>query len=110
MNRNSMFKKAGLLLAMLLPASSNVKAESLRIGQAAPEFQLEAQDGRQMYLAERRGKAWTVLYFYPKADTPGCTTQACAFRDAIQAIKDRNADVWRQYRRSRGFGEISSKT
>jgi peroxiredoxin Q/BCP len=94
MSLNSGFKKAGLLLAMLMPASSNVKAEPLRVGQAAPEFKLEAQDGRPVSLASRRGKAWTVLYFYPKADTPGCTTQACAFRDAIQAIKERNADVF----------------
>jgi peroxiredoxin Q/BCP len=44
-------------------------------------------------LAERRGK-WTVLYFYPKDDTPGCTTEACEFRDLNADIESRDAEVW----------------
>lgn len=49
-------------------------------GALAPEFSLPDQDGRTRRLAEWRGQ-WLVLYFYPKDDTPGCTTEACHFRD-----------------------------
>ena len=49
-------------------------------GQPAPDFELLDQDGEPVRLSALRGKA-VVLYFYPKADTPGCTTQACGIRD-----------------------------
>ena len=49
-------------------------------GQPAPDFELPDQEGRPVRLSELRGRH-VVLYFYPKADTPGCTTQACAIRD-----------------------------
>ncbi|HEY7892457.1 MAG TPA: thioredoxin-dependent thiol peroxidase [Solirubrobacteraceae bacterium] len=49
-------------------------------GKSAPDFQLPDQDGRPLKLSELRGQT-VVLYFYPKADTPGCTTQACGVRD-----------------------------
>ena len=49
-------------------------------GQAAPDFELSDQDGRQVTLSGLRDKP-VVVYFYPKADTPGCTTQACGVRD-----------------------------
>jgi len=48
--------------------------------QAAPDFELPDQDGRPVRLSDLRGRT-VVLYFYPKADTPGCTTQACGIRD-----------------------------
>ena len=53
---------------------------TLEIGDAAPEFTLPDQDGKPVALSELRGKP-VVLYFYPKANTPGCTTQACGVRD-----------------------------
>jgi thioredoxin-dependent peroxiredoxin len=49
-------------------------------GQPAPDFELEDQDGKPVKLSDLRGSP-VVLYFYPKADTPGCTTQACGIRD-----------------------------
>ena len=49
-------------------------------GATAPDFELEDQDGNTVRLSDLRG-APVVLYFYPKADTPGCTTQACSIRD-----------------------------
>jgi peroxiredoxin Q/BCP len=49
-------------------------------GQAAPDFELQDQDGNATKLSDLRGSP-VVLYFYPKADTPGCTTQACGIRD-----------------------------
>jgi peroxiredoxin Q/BCP len=52
----------------------------LEAGSPAPDFTLENQDGESVSLADHRGH-WVVLYFYPKADTPGCTAQACGVRD-----------------------------
>ncbi|WFP50581.1 peroxiredoxin [Methylomonas sp. EFPC3] len=69
-------------------------AEQLQIGNTAPTFQAKTHDGGEFDLNSRRGNGWTVLYFYPKAGTPGCTAQACAFRDAIQAIRQQGAEVY----------------
>jgi peroxiredoxin Q/BCP len=56
-------------------------------GQTAPEFTLPDQDGNPVSPADYRGQT-VVLYFYPKADTPGCTTQACGLRDTISDFND----------------------
>ena len=53
----------------------------LEPGTQAPEFDLEDQTGARHRLSDYRGQ-WVVLYFYPKDDTPGCTKEACGFRDA----------------------------
>src|ERR1700677_4674802 len=53
----------------------------------APDFSLPDQDGKLRTLADYSGK-WLVLYFYPKDDTPGCTTEACSFRDEREAIAE----------------------
>lgn len=58
----------------------------------APDFTLPNQDGKDVRLADYVGK-WLVLYFYPKDDTPGCTVQACSFRDARDDIADLDAYV-----------------
>ena len=55
----------------------------LETGQAAPDFTLPDQDGEPVTLSELRGSP-VVVYFYPKADTPGCTTQACGVRDHVE--------------------------
>ena len=68
-------------------------AEDLKLNDTAPTFSAQAQDNTTFDLASRKGK-WTVLYFYPKAGTPGCTKQACAFRDSINKIRDQGADVF----------------
>ena len=65
---------------------------TLTPGQKAPEFSLSDQDGRTVKLSDFRGRK-VLLYFYPKADTPGCTTQSCAVRDARQDMKKLNVDV-----------------
>jgi peroxiredoxin Q/BCP len=61
-------------------------------GDAAPDFSLRDQGGTLHRLSDRRG-GWTVVYFYPKDDTPGCTVEACEFRDAIPALHERGAQV-----------------
>ena len=53
------------------------------IGKPAPAFNLPASTGKTISLADFKGKQIVVLYFYPRADTPGCTTEACGFRDAL---------------------------
>lgn len=67
---------------------------ALIVGQPAPLFSLKDQDGKLISLEENKGKKWTVLFFYPKADTPGCTKQACAFRDSLKYIESENAVVY----------------
>ena len=62
------------------------------IGDPAPSFTLTSDDGRQIALRELRGQK-IVLYFYPKDDTPGCTNEACTFRDNLAGIKAKNAVV-----------------
>ena len=61
-------------------------------GQTAPDFTLPDQDGKPVSLSDYRGQT-VVLYFYPKADTPGCTTQACGLRDSIADFNDVGAAV-----------------
>ena len=64
----------------------------LEEGKPAPEFELQSDAGETVRLADLRGKP-VVLYFYPKDDTPGCTTQACGIRDAWGEFQRAGADV-----------------
>ncbi|MBA2700325.1 MAG: peroxiredoxin [Chloroflexi bacterium] len=63
------------------------------VGDLAPEVDLPDETGAPHRLSDQRGR-WTVLYFYPRDDTPGCTVEACEFRDANGTIRERGADVW----------------
>ena len=67
-------------------------AADFSVGDPAPAFTLNDQSGKTHSLEDFQGK-WLVLYFYPKDDTPGCTTEACEFRDNIFAYKDLNAQI-----------------
>jgi len=67
-------------------------ATTLKEGGQAPEFAVPDQDGNIIRLKDLRGKK-VVLYFYPKDDTPGCTKEACAFRDAWGKFKRRGIEV-----------------
>lgn len=82
-----------LLTIACLPFPSTAVGEDLKVGAASPLFTLKNQEGAEFSLADRKGKGWTVLFFYPKAGTPGCTKQACAFRDSIDKIRALNAEV-----------------
>lgn len=65
---------------------------SLKIGDKAPDFKLNDQDGKLVKLLDFRGKK-IILYFYPRDDTPGCTKEACGFRDNILSLKKKNVVV-----------------
>jgi peroxiredoxin Q/BCP len=84
-------------LCLLLPGSAALGAGAalaaeLQAGQPAPDFELPDQQGRLRRLADWREK-WLVLYFYPKNDTPGCTTEACNFRDDWLKLQALGAEV-----------------
>jgi thioredoxin-dependent peroxiredoxin len=64
-----------------------------QVGEVAPDVNLPDETGTVRHLADQRGR-WTVLYFYPKDDTPGCTTEACQFRDLDEDYAATDADVW----------------
>jgi peroxiredoxin Q/BCP len=68
------------------------RKKSLKVGQSAPDFKLTDQHGETRSLADFQGK-WLALYFYPKDDTPGCTKQACAFRDSLQELANLDTQV-----------------
>ena len=64
----------------------------VNVGETAPDFKLPADDGREVALKDLRGRK-IVLYFYPKDDTPGCTREACAFRDSLARVTTKGAVV-----------------
>lgn len=64
----------------------------LKIGTQAPQFTLKDQEGKEISLSSYLGKK-VVLYFYPRDNTPGCTRQACAFRDLYKGFLDKNIQV-----------------
>lgn len=66
---------------------------TLRVGDAVPPFELPDQDGASVRLADLLSHGPLVLYFYPKDDTPGCTAEACAFRDQFASFADVGATV-----------------
>ncbi len=71
--------------------NANAKDELIE-GMQAPDFILVDQDNIKRSLEDYKGE-WLVLYFYPKDDTPGCTTEACSFRDNIEIINNLNANI-----------------
>lgn len=81
-----------LLLAVLVAWVAVAAAEAPALGSPAPEFKLQDQNAKWHELKDYRGK-WVTLYFYPKDQTPGCTTQACEFRDDVFSFRDANAVI-----------------
>ncbi len=84
-----MYKSILPTLLFLCLLSPTVVADSPAEGQPAPAFKLQDQDGDWRELGDFQGQ-WLVLYFYPKDFTPGCTTEACTFRDDIFKFRSRN--------------------
>ncbi len=82
-----------LLMIALMGLGIFAPASDLKPGDPAPGLKLKTDEGAGFDLNSRKGQ-WTVLYFYPKADTPGCTKQACAFRDNISQIRKLGAEIF----------------
>lgn len=68
-------------------------ARGIQVGDKAPDFTLQSQSGDQVRLHDRLGERVVVLYFFPKDGTPGCTAEACAFRDSHEVFTDAGAEV-----------------
>ena len=83
---------AACLFGLALGASPAPAQSKPEVGAAAPAFKLMDQDGAWHSLADYRGR-WLVLYFYPKDNTPHCTTEACGFRDNIFAFRQAGAEI-----------------
>ncbi len=79
-----------LLCVLLAPAAW---AAELKAGDSAPLFKTKTHTGKTFDLASRQGK-WTILYFYPKSGTSGCTKEAQAYRDNTEAIRAAGADIF----------------
>ena len=84
--------KQFIFVALLLPFSLASLAQ-IKVGSKAPNFTLSDQNSIQHQLSDYEG-SWVILYFYPKDDTPGCTTQACDFRDAVKRIIASKSNVF----------------
>ena len=81
-----------VMSAAALLFGTSALAEQVQMGDPAPDFELQDQSGQLHSIEDYRGK-WVALYFYPKDDTPGCTTEACEFRDNIFAFKNLNCQI-----------------
>jgi peroxiredoxin Q/BCP len=81
-----------LVASLALAFAGFAYGQTPALGTQAPEFKLQDQNGKWHALADYHGK-WVALYFYPKDQTPGCTTQACEFRDNVFAFRDANAVI-----------------
>lgn len=93
-----MLKKsiAGIvILVLLLFAIQYIFPQKMKVkvGDAVPVFTLKDQHNKEIDIEEYKGKKAMVIYFYPKDDTPGCTKQACTFRDAYEAFTDLEVEV-----------------
>ena len=93
MKRIIVLALGALALAVAVGFTSiGIANDQVGVGDVAPEFELSDQNGQLHSLEDYRDQ-WVVLYFYPKDETPGCTTEACEFRDNIFAFKDLNAQI-----------------
>jgi len=84
-----------VLIAVLIikETMKNKPKEPLKVGDSIPAFKLQDQDGNWFNSEAIIGKQPAVIYFYPKDDTPGCTKEACKFRDEFEVFNDLNAKV-----------------
>jgi peroxiredoxin Q/BCP len=80
-------------LLSLLGLTLSVKADPLGVGAAAPEVSAPDQNGQTVVFTDVYAKGPTLVYFYPKADTPGCTKQACSLRDDWETLKSKGIQV-----------------
>ena len=72
----------------------NASAELIAVGAPLPSVEQKNQDDQLVKLAEAGAKGYTLVYFYPKADTPGCTKQACSLRDSYAALTEKHVKIF----------------
>lgn len=82
-----------LLVGLASCQSENKEMGKVNIGDIAPDFELKDKDKNLVKLSDYRGEKSVVVYFYPKDETPGCTAQACSFRDSYDDFKEAGAEV-----------------
>jgi len=70
------------------------RAAEISVGDDLPAVTVNDQDGRPVDLSAAGGEGWTLVYFYPKADTPGCTKQACSLRDAYSVLSEKGVRIF----------------
>ena len=85
-------RRLAIVALSIVASAGTAVAATPAVGEPAPAFKLQDQDGKWHSLADYKGK-WVAIYFYPKDDTPGCTTQACSFRDNIFAFNKEGAVI-----------------
>lgn len=85
---------ASVVIAVALAPFSSLHADELDVGDDAPKVVTIDQDGKKVDLGESLAKGTSLVYFYPKADTPGCTKQACNLRDEFSAVKEAGITVY----------------
>jgi len=81
------------LVLPLLALTTGAADATLKVGDKAPSFEGKDQDGKSWKLADLTGKQIVLVYFYPKDDTPGCTKEACGFRDGMEEFKTNGVQV-----------------
>lgn len=86
-------RKFTLLAMSLLSFLGLVSAQALEIGETAPTPTALDQDGQSIQFAQVYGQGMTLVYFYPKADTPGCTAEACSLRDSYADLRAKGVQV-----------------
>jgi peroxiredoxin Q/BCP len=82
-----------LIVSLMVAGAAEPGASMPKVGDKAPQFEGKDQDGKTVKLTDFAGKKAVLLYFYPKDDTPGCTKEACGFRDRIGDLKKENVEV-----------------
>lgn len=82
-----------LFIAFLILYSNSEKIKNIEVGSQVPMFELMDQNGELFNLASVLGKKNLVIYFYPKDDSPGCTKEACSFRDQFEVFADADAMI-----------------
>ena len=82
------------ILFTLLAMVGLVHAGELAVGDSIPEVSAKNHNSEPVELAEQAKEGWTLVYFYPKADTPGCTKQACSLRDAYAKLTEKGVKVY----------------
>lgn len=83
-----------ILAAATALLAGGAHADPIPVGAALPTVEQKNQDDKVVKLAEAGAKGYTLVYFYPKADTPGCTKQACSLRDSYAALTDKGVRIY----------------